>query len=580
MGVKLASTAGFCMGVRRAVDIVLDLAQNKGSETLYTYGPLIHNPQTIDLLLKRGVVPISGPEDLDRCQSGATILIRAHGISPGERRKIEEKNLRIVDATCPKVARVQAIIKKHAAQGRTILIVGDSRHPEVNGLMGYSLGRGIAIGHPEDICNLPSLNQVCIVAQTTQDMETYKRIVQKAQERFPNLQVFDTICESTKKRQEEVKELAAEMDVVFIVGGKNSANTRRLASLSSRGGTPTFHIESTEDIKDIPLDRYEKIGVSAGASTPNWIIDRVVDYLAGRPGEKKSKIAGLFRLWIMMIKTDLYSAIGAACLSLVGMILQSFNIHIRNVLTAALYVFAMHTFNRLISQKTSIIGSFREEFYLQHDKIAMGLSCSAMVLALASAAFTGPSVFILLIALTALGILYNITLLPDRWRFRSFRDLPGSKNVAMALAWALVTSLVPRFEAGPELTSGLIIAFLFTFTLVFTRSVLSDILDIQSDRLIGRETIAVLIGKERTTRLLKDLAILITGILIVSYPAGWTSWFAWILLLCIFYIWICLKLCDRRARFSGVFLEGLLETAYIIAGLCAIGWVVMMTPPV
>jgi len=138
MDVKLARTAGFCMGVKRAVDMVLDLAPPRGKEKLYTYGPLIHNPQTIELLKLRGITPIERLDDMDTRNGPATLIIRAHGISPAERREIKARGIRIIDATCPKVAHVQAIIKKHAARQYHILIIGDRSHPEVNGLLGYA----------------------------------------------------------------------------------------------------------------------------------------------------------------------------------------------------------------------------------------------------------------------------------------------------------------------------------------------------------------------------------------------------------------------------------------------------------
>ncbi|HOP35517.1 MAG TPA: hypothetical protein PL090_04275, partial [Syntrophales bacterium] len=151
MGVKLARTAGFCMGVRRAVDMVLDIARKGGKGPIYTYGPLIHNPQTIALLKKRGVLPV---ENLDEIDSG-TIVIRAHGIPPAERSRLKEKGLEIIDATCPKVARVQGIIRKHHGQGHTILILGDRDHPEVTALLGYAGGRGVVINGTEDLRGLP-----------------------------------------------------------------------------------------------------------------------------------------------------------------------------------------------------------------------------------------------------------------------------------------------------------------------------------------------------------------------------------------------------------------------------------------
>lgn len=272
------------MGVQRAVDMVLKIAENKGDEAIYTYGPLIHNPQTVDLLKKQGVVPI---EHVDEIREGM-IIIRAHGISPQEKEKIQKRGIKVIDATCPKVLHVQSIIKKHAAKDYTILIVGDSEHPEVEGLLGHAYGRGIVIGNATRIDELSDLKRVCVVAQTTQSKDDYSEISGRILEKFPEALVFDTVCDSTEKRQAEVKGLAAEMDVVFIVGGHNSANTRRLAKLSESHGTPTFHIETAEDLQAIDLSRYRRVGISAGASTPDWIIKRIVKALTNIPLQKRT----------------------------------------------------------------------------------------------------------------------------------------------------------------------------------------------------------------------------------------------------------------------------------------------------
>ena len=150
MEVRLAKTAGFCMGVRRAVDIVLEIAQHETGRRIYTYGPLIHNPQTVELLRSRGIIPVGSVDEItDR--ENAVLVIRAHGIAPSERKKIKESGIKIIDATCPKVGYVQAIIKKHTALDYTVVIVGDKEHPEVDGLLGYTAGRGIIIANPEDV---------------------------------------------------------------------------------------------------------------------------------------------------------------------------------------------------------------------------------------------------------------------------------------------------------------------------------------------------------------------------------------------------------------------------------------------
>ena len=576
MIVKLARTAGFCMGVKRAVDMVLDIARRKGKENIYTYGPLIHNPQTIELLRRRGIIPVSHLDEIR--EGGATIIIRAHGISPQEREKIREKGIRIIDATCPKVAHVQAIIKKHALLNYTVLIVGDGEHPEVNGLLGYTEGKGIVIGSRDEVDRLPDLDKVCVVAQTTQSIVEYDGIVNRIKARFPDPVVFDTICNSTEQRQADVKKLAGQMDAMVIVGGKNSANTKRLARLSELTGVPTFHIETAEELKKMTMNSYERIGVSAGASTPNWIIDRVVDSITSYQGQKRKKIKGLLNLWVFTIRCDIYSAIGAGCLSFTGMLLQKLNVSILNILTTSFYVYAMHTLNRFINRKTSssIIGSFREELYLKHEKLYLFMGLLALFLAMVSSFITGLAPFFLLLLISVLGVLYNTRLLPENWRLKRLRDLPGSKNVSMAMAWGTVATVLPQMEAEyqPAITPGMIVAFLFVFTMVFIRSAMSDTLDIQSDRLIGRETIPVLIGKEYTQILLQGILVFLVILLVIAYLARWTPSLGLALLSCPFYVWICFKLYDRRSQLSGVILEGLLETCYLVAGLSAFLWIV------
>jgi 4-hydroxy-3-methylbut-2-enyl diphosphate reductase len=384
--------------------------------------------------------------------------------------------------------------------------------------------------------------------------------------------VFDTICDSTETRQTEIKALAAATDAIFIVGGRNSANTRRLAELARLQGKPAFHIEISDELKGIDIEPYRRIGVSAGASTPNWIIDRVVDHLTGRLGKREELLRRLFKIWVFAVRTDIYSAVGAGCLSLAAMLLQGLAVNPLHILTASLYVFAMHLLNRFIDRKASSISSFREESYLLHEKLYVTLALISLILALGASFIAGPAPFILLFIISLSGILYNTAILPRGWRFRRLKDLPGSKNISTAIAWAAVTALLPWIEVSLKPTAGAATAFLFIAGIVFIRSALSDILDIQSDRLIGRETLPVLIGGTRTLLLLQGISGGLFVLLGAAHPAGWATSLSFFLLACVFYIWICFKLYDRRSGFSGVVLEGLLESGYIIAGISALLW--------
>jgi (E)-4-hydroxy-3-methyl-but-2-enyl pyrophosphate reductase len=572
MEIKLAVTAGFCMGVRRAVDIVLDIAQHETSRRIYTYGPLIHNPQTIELLKSRGVKPVESIEEI-KDRGNAILIIRAHGIAPAERKKIKESGIKIIDATCPKVGYVQSIIKRHAALDYTVVIVGDKEHPEVDGLLGYAGGRGIILSTMDDVDKLSCIDKICVVAQTTQDLNSYSEIVEKIKTKCPQAVVFNTICSSTEQRQAEVIAMADEMDAMFIVGGKNSANTRRLADLARKKQSSTFHIETPDEMEKINLGPYNSIGVSAGASTPNWIIDRIMDKIMEGQSRKLKNLGKLLNLWILAIKTDIYSAFGAACLCLVCMLLQNMPVRLSFVAIAFLFVYAIHVLNRLISRKPAgLVGSFREESYDRHKKAYLYTALLSIAAALALAFNTSFIVFVVLFVVSFTGAIYNMNILSKKWRFRSLKDLPGSKNLSMSIAWSIVTAILPALDQKYSFNAGLIVAFSFTFVIVFIRSAMSDILEIQNDKLIGQETIPVFFGKERTITILRVISLILLLLLLFSYPAGWSPFLSILLISCILYIWICFNFCDKKGALSGAVREGLLETSYILAGFCVLLW--------
>jgi 4-hydroxy-3-methylbut-2-enyl diphosphate reductase len=572
MEIKLAKTAGFCMGVRRAVDIVLDIAQHETRRRIYTYGPLIHNPQTIELLKSRGVKPIENIEEIKN-KENAILIIRAHGIAPAERRKIKESGIKIIDATCPKVGYVQSIIKKHAALDYMVVIVGDKEHPEVDGLLGYAGDHGVIIATLNDVDRLSCPEKVCVVAQTTQDFDNYSKIVEKIKELCPQAVVFNTICSSTEKRQAEVIAMASEMDAMFIVGGKNSANTRRLADLAQKQQTPSFHIETPAEMENINFIPYNRIGVSAGASTPNWIIDRVMDKIMESQSRKLKSMGILLNLWISAIKTDVYSALGAGCLCLACLLLQKIPVTLSSMAIASFFVYAMHVLNRLLSRKPAgLVGSFREESYHRYGKLYFITALISIMIALALALQKGVLPFVFLFVISLAGIIYSIKILPGEWQIRGLKDLPGSKNIFMSAAWGIVAAILPALSRDFSFHAGLIVAFVFTFGIVFIRSAMSDILEIQSDKLIGQETIPVFFGRKRTITILRIISLILLVLLLFSYLADWTSALSVFLFACILYIWICFRFCDRESALSGAVKEGLLETSYIMAGFCVLLW--------
>ncbi|HPM41519.1 MAG TPA: 4-hydroxy-3-methylbut-2-enyl diphosphate reductase [bacterium] len=273
----VAKSAGFCWGVQRAFNKVLDIASNHPERRpVYTYGPLIHNPQAVSMLEQQGIGVLNDiPSDLD-----GTVVIRTHGVPPAERKKLEGSGAKLCDATCPDVGIIQGTVRKHLRLGYYIVIIGHREHPEVMALLGFAEKSGACVNSAEEVGALPAnLGKVCVVSQSTQQREKFDQLVALLKERYPDCLVFDTICRSTDMRQQEVRELAGRVDAMVVVGGRNSSNTNRLAEISRAMGAPTFLIETDEEISPSEFANFRAIGVTAGASTPKWVIERVVERL-------------------------------------------------------------------------------------------------------------------------------------------------------------------------------------------------------------------------------------------------------------------------------------------------------------
>ena len=271
MKVVLAQHAGFCMGVRRAVETTLKLVETRQGP-ISTFGPLIHNPQVLEMLGKKGVDVL---EEVPAATTG-TVVIRAHGVPPERKRHLEDSGAVVEDATCPRVVKVQAIIDKYQQEGYTTVIVGDRDHAEVEGLMGHAGAAGLVVSRLTDLDDLQLDTPYIVVSQTTQDEKVFQEITQGILERFPGGKVFNTICDSTHKRQDEVRQMCREIDALVVVGGRNSANTKRLAEIAYGLDCPVFLVETEDELEPQRLRKFQCAGVTAGASTPAWIIRQVV----------------------------------------------------------------------------------------------------------------------------------------------------------------------------------------------------------------------------------------------------------------------------------------------------------------
>ena len=286
MKVIRAKSAGFCWGVERAIQIAREEAQG-GKRRVYTDGPLIHNRQMMNALSKEDVREVGDYQskeelDLEKTQEKeSVVVVRAHGISPQRRDYLKGLGLPFRDGTCPDVGIIAGKVKSHAEKGYRVVIFGDPDHPEVIGLMGYAQGRGHVVHSPEDLKNLPDLgDKVAMVSQSTMFTHEFKALTSQLAEKYPSLIVFDTICGATKERQSDLVELVKEgADAIVVIGGKHSANTRKLAKLASSYDRPTFHVETAEDLDSEMLKEFSTVGVTAGASTPEFIIRSVCEKL-------------------------------------------------------------------------------------------------------------------------------------------------------------------------------------------------------------------------------------------------------------------------------------------------------------
>ena len=275
MEIIRAENAGSCFGVRRAMKLAFEAAA-RSAVPIYSLGPLIHNPQQVNRLVEKGVHVAS---DLDVLSPGDTLIIRSHGTSPTVLEKARAKSLVIIDATCPFVVKAQRLAQRLAMERYQVAIVGDGDHPEVIGIMGFAGDEALVIERADDVRDLPTKRRVGVIAQTTQSLTNFREVVSALLGKSDELKVFNTICHATTRQQEAALSISARADVMIVIGGHNSANTNRLAFLCAQSGVPTHHIETVGELEPSWLEGIAAAGVTAGASTPEWIIEEVIDRL-------------------------------------------------------------------------------------------------------------------------------------------------------------------------------------------------------------------------------------------------------------------------------------------------------------
>jgi len=576
----LAKNSGFCMGVRRAMELTLE-ALNRREGPIYSYGPLIHNAHVLEMLKNKGLLVLEPGENSLSGIQGGTIIIRAHGLPPNEVEALEKAGLSVINATCPRVIRVQAIIKRQADMGYTPIIVGDVDHPEVIGLLGHANGKGQAVKSKNEVEMLPDFDKVVVVAQTTQTQKQFDEVVEAVRTRWPDALIFNTICGATHRRQEEVRRLAGQVQAMVVVGGHNSGNTRRLAEVSHSQGLKTIHLESEAELDPAWFAGVDTVGVTAGASTPNWMIKRVIRELERISSRRELSIRNIaHRILRIMLLSNVYVALGATALCLAGAFLQGLSFSLELFTMTFFYVHAMHMLNLFLDKEAGKYNDPDRVLFLEsHRTVLIGSGVFSGLACLTLGFMIDFSVFALIAITGAVSLLYPVRIIPGflkpYFKMTKLKDVPASRTLSVSGGWALSLSLIPALAPGGMVTWSTVFVAVIIFLLVFTRSALGGIFDIQGDRIVGQETVPIIIGEEKTLTLFKLAAILLAVVLVGGWFLGFLSSLALFLLVLPAYTAFYLILYTRERLVIGTFFEALVDANFLLAG--AIAWLWRIT---
>lgn len=553
MRIILAQTAGFCQGVRAACQKAMEAAREHGA--VYSGGPLIHNELAVRLLELHNVRSgAPGPDD--------PALIRAHGLPPEAVAKLAESGRVVVDATCPKVKAGQHRAARAAKAGMPVVMAGDPGHAEVLAVGGCAQAGFHVVSSLDDARAIDIHGPFLLLSQTTFSRDEFERIADFLKSRFPDCQTVMSICNATIDRQEETRRLAEIADALIVVGGKDSANTRRLADIGKALGKPTFSVVSSADLRREDFLGVEVAAVTAGASTPGWVTQGVVDRL--RDFQSNS-----FRLVLrngarFLTQSRILAALGAVGFSLAAQQaagLPQWRLSI--AVMAGLYVFFAHILNRRVPADREMTRlAAVDEFYLNHRRILLTAAWLAAAVALILAVREGWPVFCLAAAACIAALLHSSPALRYYGFPRRGRHFPVSRDILVAAAWTAMTA--GPVALGTTVAPGwrLPAAFLCIFSLVFAGAVAQDLRDIEGDRLLGMETLAVWIGAKRAEGVaMAGLAV--AGLFTVL--AGWPLALAATTV----YGILCLRLTATGAIRDYVACRALIDGTGIVAGLCA-----------
>jgi 4-hydroxy-3-methylbut-2-enyl diphosphate reductase len=570
MKVILAKTAGFCWGVRRAMDAVLEASARGERGTVQTLGPLIHNPQALELIERRGVAVAPDPEAVRK----GTVVIRAHGIPIQQLRGLKQRQrdgeLTIVNATCPEVAKVHSRIKKWSPKGYFVIILGTHGHAESVAHQSFAEHGSVIVASMEEARALTDeqLRKALVVAQTTFTVTDFQAISDYIRGRSDACIVENTICEDTWRRQDEAREIAQAADYVIVVGGKASSNTKHLAELARSFGKPVQYVETASEMDLSPFKGTETVGVMAGASTPTWLVEEVVDVLEQHGGSAHAS-----RFMNDAFAVPLKLALGAGFLSLGICAWIGLPFTWRYPAITAAYALSMYLLTPYLDPLgLGAKGPGRARLLERSRHFMLWTSWITLAAAFVLAYSLGTGSILVVGGASLFGLVYKQNL-----RFGktvvSLKSIPGSKDVLVALALAVVAVALPLWHDSRPWDARAWSGVLLVSALVFARTTTYNLRDMQNDQILGRETLPILFGR-RTTKLLLAayLAAALVAALAVTFsqPAAPPWLDAAILTICCGYPAFHLWFFQERFSAGKSRLEPWVESSFYLAGLLAL----------
>lgn len=541
MKLTIARHAGFCFGVRRAIDLTFKIRQKYPGARIFTVGPIIHNPQVIDALERRGIGIITDLDD-PRLREGDIAIIRAHGISPDDKAHLTGRGVRVIDATCPMVLKVHAIIKRAARTADTIVIVGDKDHPEMEAHLGVAGAKGVQIEDVAGARALESVGRMAVVAQTTFDVALFKEIVEVLGDKAEVLDVSDTICRSTVDRQQEVAELARTHDTLIVIGGRNSANTARLAEIGVGKGRNVVKVETADQLDGLDTATMDRVAIIAGASTPQWIIEECIERL------KSLDTAGGMRTAMLRIATHtpLFLALGGVGLAMASLVFagQTYRWDVLGAVLALVWATAM-----------GVRGTARWTGWTVATAVATAL------------AFVGAGRFG---AVLVFGVAL-LKMLLDRGDAQAV-----VQSVYGALIFCLAAVLVPLGLVHAAPTPAVVLLGLYAVLLFLGGEILIGLKNMEHDAIMGRMSMARLLSEERATLIMEYAIMGLALLMFVSFPLKITPALAYGLLPSLFFLAKGIDFYTDHIIFDNLLFMLYVQSVWLILPIMGLLWLVTM----